>query len=69
MIIYRSYAELVNSNGDIKIVELLWDDYDEVMKYFYSLKDYSRCRLVEAWKMESTTDHVFKDVECVASWS
>lgn len=69
MIIYRSYAEIVSSNGNIKKVELLWDDYDEAMKYFFSLEEYTRCRLVEVWKMESTTDHVFKDAECVASWS
>lgn len=69
MVIYRSYAEIVGSNGNVKIIELLWDDYDEVMKYFFSLKDYSRCRLVEVWKLRSQPDHVFKDEECVASWS
>lgn len=69
MIIYRSHAEIVRSNGNVKVVDLLWDDYDEAMKYFLSLRDYTRCRLVEVWKMESATDHVFKDIECVASWS
>lgn len=64
MIIYRSYAKLKN-----KTVELLWDDYDEAMEYFYGLRDYSRCEMVEVYKMESTTDHVFKDVACIASWS
>ena len=65
MIIYRSYAELKGN----KIVELLWDDYDEAMKYFYALRNYSRCNLVEIWMLRSQPDHVFKDEECVASWS
>ncbi len=69
MIIYRSNAELVNGNGHVKSIELLWDDYDEVMRYFYSLREYSRCRMVEVYKMESTTDHVFKEVACIASYS
>lgn len=65
MVIYRSYAKL---KGD-KVVELLWDDYDEVMNYYYGLKDYSRCLGVEVWKMRSQPDHVFKDEECLGSWS
>ena len=68
MIIYRSYAEIVDSNGNVKIIELLWDDYDEAMKYFFSLEDYSRCRLVEVWKLRSQLDHVFKDVNCIANY-
>lgn len=68
MIIYRSYAEIVDSNGNVKIIELLWDNYDKVMEYFFSLKDYSRCRLVEVWKLRCQPDHVFKDIYCIAKY-
>lgn len=62
MTIYKSRAELI----DGKIIELLWDDFDEVMEYFNGLANYTRCIKVEVWEMESQPDHVFKDVERIA---
>ncbi len=65
MTIYRSYAELVEGS---KVVELLWDDRNEAVRYFVGLVNYSRCNRVEIWELRSQPDHVFKDYDLLLKW-